>query len=143
MNYELIQEAFKYYGEKEVSGKLHNQVVVDMFKDAGHPQITDDETAWCSAFVNALAFRTGYHSTGKLNARSWLKEGYEVDNLEDADVVVFWRSSPDSWKGHVGIPIRDDGKNIWTLGGNQSNQICIKPYPKSQLLGYRKLKKIA
>ena len=27
---------------------------------------------------------------------------------------------------------------IYTLGGNQSNSICIKPYPKERLLGYRR-----
>lgn len=142
MNYELIKEAFKYYGEKEVGGSLHNDVIVSMFEDAGHPQIDDDETAWCAAFIGAICHRTKHEKSGMLNAQSYLKLGYAVENIQDADIVVFWRDSPDSWKGHVGIPIRDDGENIWTLGGNQSNQINIKPYPKYRVKGFRKLKKL-
>lgn len=40
-------------GIKEIAGKDHNPLIVSMFADVGHPQIRDDETAWCAAVVAA------------------------------------------------------------------------------------------
>jgi hypothetical protein len=58
------------------------------------------------------------------------------------DVVVFWRESPQGWKGHVGIFIAQDTNIIYALAGNHNNAIDISAYPRDQLLGYRSLKKL-
>lgn len=135
--------ALKYYGVKEVSGGVHNPIILDFFSEIGyshkdHPWITD-ETAWCSAFANAVAKRSGREYSGKLNARSWLSVGQEIETPDIGDIVVFWRGSPTDWRGHVGFYISEDATHIYTLGGNQSNMVCIQPYPKKQLIGYRRL----
>jgi len=52
-------------------------------------------------------------------------------------VTVFWRGSPDSWKGHVAFWLRREGSRIWVLGGNQANSVSAKPYPASRLLATR------
>jgi uncharacterized protein (TIGR02594 family) len=148
MNYEIshpemFSHAMDFYGLKEIPGEEDNPQILEFFSEIGHDRVKDDETAWCSAWINYLAKVTGYARSGKLTARSWLKVGTSVSNPTPGDIVVFWRESVTSWKGHVGIFIRDDGTFIWTLGGNQNNSVCIKPYPKERLLDYRMLNKVS
>ena len=135
-----LEIALANYGTKEVVGIRHNEKVLEYFRESGHSWVKDDETAWCSAFANYCALLAGYKTSGKLDARSWLKVGKEVENAELGDIVVFWRSKKTSWKGHVAFYIREDETHIWVLGGNQNNEVNIKPYLKSRLLGYRNIK---
>ena len=79
-------------------------------------------------------------------AREWLKIGRIVFKPKMGDLVVFWRESLFSWKGHVGIFIKEDEADsnyIWVLGGNQYflgfRIVCIKKYKKSEVLGYRRV----
>lgn len=135
----LLNIALSQYGIKEIVGKKHNTEVLKYFYDIGHTWVKDDETAWCSAFINWCALKSDKPLSGKLNARSWLTVGEGVEVPEIGDVVVLWRESPGSWKGHVGLFIREADEHIYILGGNQNNSVCIRAYPKSQLLEYRRL----
>jgi len=54
-------------------------------------------------------------------------------------VAIFYRGDPGGWQGHVGLFVRIEGDSVLVLGGNQSNQVKISPYPYSRLLGYREL----
>ncbi|MDB0603185.1 TIGR02594 family protein [Tenacibaculum maritimum] len=139
MNHKLISKASSQFGIKEIVGNTHNKEVLKYFQEIGHSWVKDDETAWCSAFVNWVAKQVGANYTGKLNARSWLKIGKKVDVPQIGDVVVFWRQSPTSWKGHVAFFIRETTDLIYVLGGNQQNQVKITAYPKNRLLEYRRL----
>lgn len=139
---DMLLEMLAEYGMKEVDGIGSNPEIIAMGKDLGFDIADDSTTAWCSLAINYFAKKCGYEFTGKLDARSWLKMPVMVLKPTIGDIVVFWRESPQSWKGHVGIFIAQDLNIIYTLGGNQGNQICISGYPKDQLLGYRKLKKI-
>lgn len=105
--------------------------------------INDDETPWCSIFLNWCAKKAGFERTGKANARSWLNVGRKVDIPEPGDTVIFWRGSKDSWKGHVGLFMGygEDEDVIFSLGGNQGNQVSITEMPANQLLGFRRLAK--
>lgn len=141
MNHELLKVALAEYGITEQQGQVHHPRVLQYFHDIGHRWVQNDETAWCSAFVNWVALQACYEYSGALNARSWLKVGTAVTQPEMGDVVVFWRESPQSWKGHVGFFIRATGEHIYVLGGNQLNAVNIRPYPAAHLLGYRRLQK--
>jgi uncharacterized protein (TIGR02594 family) len=132
--------AFKEYGVKEITGELDNPRIVQYFDDIGFDGAKmKDETAWCSCFTNWVAQQSSLESSGALNARSWLNVGTEVETPEFGDIVIFWRGSPTSWKGHVAFYINHDENNIYVLGGNQGNQVCIRPYPIDRLLQYRRL----
>ena len=119
--------------------KGDNPKVVAYFKDSGNPGVTNDETAWCAAFVGAMLRRAGVKSTGALNARSYLDWGTPVDrkNALPGDVVIFKRGSS-SWQGHVAFFVKDRGALIDVLGGNQSNAVNVKGYQAAALLGIRR-----
>ena len=138
---DLLMFALGQYGVAELKGDgQHNDVIVNYFKEIGHKWVSDDETAWCSAFMNYCAKMVGREMSGKLNARSWLNVGEEVEEPQPGDVVIFWRGSKDSWKGHVAIFINKDENYHYVLGGNQSNMVKISPYANYRVLGYRRLK---
>jgi uncharacterized protein (TIGR02594 family) len=142
MNSRILEVAFNQYGVEEIPGKQHNPVILNWFKEIGCEWIKDDETAWCSCFVNWVALKAGVERSGKLNARSWVNVGENIEKPMLGDVVIFWRESRDSWKGHVAFYINDDEDWIYCLGGNQNNKVCVKPYPKYRFLAYRRLKPI-
>lgn len=119
----------------------HNPKVIAYFRDAGHPEVKDDETAWCAAFVGAMLRRAGMQSTGMLTARSYLNWGVAVDrkDAKAGDIVILKRGNS-SWQGHVGFFVRDSGTSITLLGGNQANAVNRRAYnvDKGQLLGIRR-----
>lgn len=132
--------ALTQFGVKEIVGLEHNPQILKYFDETGFDWIDDDETAWCSAFVNWVCFKNNLPLSGKLNARSWLKVGAPLDEgcePQVGDIVVLWRGDPKGWKGHVGFFISKEDNLINILGGNQSNKVCIKPYPEHRLLEYR------
>lgn len=134
--------ALSLYGEKEIKGQEDNPIIVQMFTDLGYDgKKLKDETAWCSAFINWCFLKVGLPYTGKLNARSWLNWGSSIGSGKPilGDVVVFWRESPQSWKGHVGFYITERHGWIYVLGGNQNNEVNIKGYPKKRLLDIRRM----
>ncbi len=133
-----------YLGTKEIPGKKHNGLIVSWLQRL-MPTADADEISWCSAFVNEMALATGYEQSKSLTARSWLKCGDPIKpgDAQPGDVVIFWRESPTSWKGHVAFFVGYEGSKIKVLGGNQSDAVTIANYPRSQLLGIRRLRRVA
>ena len=139
---DLLITALSQYGIKEISGEKDNNSILTYFKECGHQWVKDDETAWCSAFVNWCAKITGYEYTKELNAKSWLEVGEEIKNPVMGDIVVFWRITKNSGYGHVAIYINKVNDEIYCLGGNQNNMVNISSYPKDRVIGFRRLSKI-
>ena len=137
----IIQTALSQYGVKETVGSNDHPQIINYFRSLGYDgHKLHDETAWCSAYANWVAKTAGYEFSGQLTARSWLTVGVSTSTPEIGDVVVFWRESPKSWKGHVGFFIKETKRYVYVLGGNQSNKVCIKAYPKNRVLDYKKLR---
>lgn len=140
----MIDTAKGYLGLREFERGKSNPEIAEMVGDIT-PSMASDKTPWCSAFVNRVAALSGLKGSGSLAARSWLKVGEEVptEQAREGDVVVFWRESPDSWKGHVGIYAgTDGGGNIRVIGGNQGDSVSTKSYPISRLLSVRRLQRV-
>ena len=76
-----------------------------------------------------------------LTARSYLEWGEPVDrqNAREGDICVFTRGNS-TWQGHVAFFVKDNGKTISVLGGNQSNAVNIKNYSADRLIGIRRAK---
>lgn len=137
-NIKVLNEAFKMYGVTEVAGAADNPKVIELFNELGFDgKKLKDETAWCAAFANTMLKRAGCVFQKTLNARSFLDLDGETKEPKLGDIVVLWRESAESWKGHVGFYVNETESHINILGGNQSNRVKISAYPKHRLLGYR------
>jgi uncharacterized protein (TIGR02594 family) len=115
-----------------------NSQVDGLFDAVGHRNLNDD-TPWCGAFMGS-ALQQGGSTNGATNplwARDYLKTGAPVDlsQAQVGDIVVFKRGSG----GHVGFYMGQEGDKIKVLGGNQSNQVSVQSYKKSDLLGVRRI----
>lgn len=121
-------------GVHEITGPQHNQRVVAYFDAIGHPEVKDDETPWCAAFVGACLERAGIPSTKSAWARDYLKWGVGTTSPRPGTIVVLDRGNG---YGHVGFFVRRDRDHVWLLGGNQSDQVNITSFPISRVLGYR------
>ena len=121
---------------KEVAGAGSNENVLK-YHTATSLRATDDETAWCSAFVNWCVKTAGLIGTNLANAQSFLKWGTAVEHPSEGDIVVFQRGK-EKWMGHVGFFVRFEGSQVMCLGGNQGNEVNISGYAKNRVLGYRR-----
>jgi len=115
----------------------------------GMPTDVTDETPWCSAFVNGMAWELRLPRSKSAAARSWLAVG-EVIRLEQArpadDVVILKRGVGDqpgpevlNAQGHVGFFAGIQNDHVMVLGGNQGDAVCVKPFPAGLVLGVRRL----
>lgn len=140
----VVEVASGQIGVKEVSGSKSNPQILKYAKECGFNNYTSDESAWCSLFANWVAKTTGLERSNSLAARSWLNVGIPIENPEPGDIVVFWRESRESWKGHVGFfnGFSADGKRVYCLGGNQGNQVSITAKTLDTVLGYRRLRPV-
>lgn len=138
-----FEVAKNYIGVREIPGKKHNPIILGWLRKIG-TWVTDDETAWCSTFINYCALVTGRERTGKLNARSWLEVGaaVDLDSARKGDVVILWRGSKSSWKGHVAFLDHYNKSRglLYLLGGNQNNEVNVTAYSTDRLLGIRRLR---
>jgi len=132
-----IDIACKYIGTREISGAVNNSTIVRWWKDI-KSSIRDDETPWCAAFVGGVLEECGIISSRSAAARSYLKWGKNLVIPAVGCIVVFWRGSPNGWSGHVGFLVgKDAAGNLMILGGNQGNEVNIRPFPQSRVLSYR------
>lgn len=134
---EWYSVAHAYIGLEEIKGAEHNEEIIEFWKLCKLPFRTD-ETPWCAGFVGGVLEKCGIQSTRSGLARSYLEWGKNIGEARIGAIVVFWRIKRYSGHGHVGfVAGYPSGGFVPTLGGNQGNRVCIKPYPESRVLGYR------
>jgi len=134
-----MEVALGEMGIRERRGEgRHNPRIVEYISSVNR-SIQDDETAWCSAFVNWVMSEIGLRGSRRLNARSWTTWGNTVptSSPQYGAITVLWRVSPSSWKGHVGFYCGEANGKLILLGGNQGNKVSLKEYPRERLLTYR------
>lgn len=94
---------------------------------------------WCAGFARWVLEQADIPCAATAAARSFLKWGRPIEEPVPGCVVVFWRESKASWKGHVGFLIEAGPRKLKVLGGNQApgSQVSITQYDRSRLLGLR------
>ena len=128
--------------------------------DADHPLIqwwlslchfgpdSPDETPWCSAFVNGMAWLCGYARSENASARSWLRVGTGVPLAEarPGDVIVLKRGvepqpGPEvlSAQGHVGLFDGFESGQIAVVSGNMGDAVTRALFRVDKVLGVRRL----
>ncbi|WMN11018.1 hypothetical protein QYS49_36875 [Marivirga salinae] len=62
-------------------------------------------------------------------------------STKTGDVIIFWRESPQSCKGHFGFffGYSQDASRVYCLGRNQDNYISISLYDANIILGFIRL----
>lgn len=121
-----FEEAKHLMGTKEVLGDKSNPVIMDWAKDLDIHYAGDD-VPWCGLFVAHCVGTTLQQEVlpgNPLDARQWEKFGTAIDPRVGA-IMVFWRESLTSGKGHVGFYVGEDAEAYQILGGNQSDAVCL------------------
>ena len=129
-----IELARQFIGLREVKGQEHNPEILQMWKDIKRGGIKDDETPWCAAFAGAMLERAGIKSSRFESAKSYLSWGVQLKEPKADCVVVFSRDGG----GHVGFVVGQDSVgNLLVLGGNQSDAVNVRAFPRARVSGYR------
>jgi len=131
-----LELAWAGLGVAETPGPTHNARVVGYYADVGHPQVTDDETAWCAAFLGSCLERAGVRSTRSLMARSYLDWGEPQSEFRHGAIAVLSRTA-DPALGHVGFLVGQTEGTVILLSGNQGDRVCVEAFPRSRLLALR------
>jgi uncharacterized protein (TIGR02594 family) len=132
-------------GQKEVSGTEHNSRIVEYHKTTTLPEsLYNDETAWCSSFVNWCFRQAGYVGTNSARAKDWKKWGklYEKPIYGSVAIIDYGVTDEGVDKGgHVGFVIgRTSRGAIVILGGNQGKtdkgSVNEIPFGSKDVVGY-------
>lgn len=124
------------YGVAEVPGNNHNPRILEYHATCSL-KATNDETAWCSSFVNWCVIQAGLEGTNDAAARSWLgwSGGSKIKSPRTGAIAVLRRGSQ-PWQGHVGFFIDMSDGHVSLLGGNQSDSVSVAPFPKEKVLAF-------
>lgn len=129
-----VAEARKNLHVREIKGPQHCPEILQYWRDIKRGGIKDDETPWCAAFVGAMLERVGIQSTRFESARSYLTWGTELREPVPGCIVVFTRDGG----GHVGFVVgQNENRDLLVLGGNQSDAVNIRAFPRARVTGFR------
>lgn len=134
--YDKIYAAAKSkFGEKEIPGNKDNPFILECFKTTSY-KADHDETAWCAAFIGWVLKQVGLKGSGSAAAVSYLKWGVELKVPVKGCIMVLQHPSGGH---HVTIFDREENGRVYGLGGNQSNQVNVSSWAKSEVMkgGYR------
>jgi len=121
---------------KEIKGDQDNPRIV-AYHNTTNLSANDDETPWCSSFVNFCMKEGGIDGTHSALARSWEKWGKRLNQPTTGCVVVLERPAGGANAGHVGFYLGEQNNEIHLLGGNQGDKVCIAPFKKNRVIAYR------
>lgn len=138
----LIQIAAQEIGVTEIEGDNSNPRILAYAKAAGFDSwYHNDDTPWCSVFLNWATAEAGLERSKDGRARSWKDIGQEPAHPEPGDIALFVPVPNATSITHVGIYLgySQDQQRVYVLGGNQSNQVNVSGFPADTLVGFRRL----
>lgn len=127
----MVTEARQLIGTLESPGLLNNPTILAWAEELGlRHQYTADSIPWCGLFMALVAKRAGKEPpAGPLWALNWAHWGSPAGQPCLGDVLVFVRSGG----GHVALYVGETATHYYTLGGNQSDQVCVTRIQKIRL----------
>jgi len=133
-----LEEAKHLIGTKEVLGPKNNPIILDWATslDIHYP---GDDIPWCGLFVSHCIGTTLPQEVlpgNPLGARQWARVG-DSSTPRTGAIMVFWRETPTSGKGHVGFYVGEDETAYQILGGNQSDSVSLTWLDKKRLVAAR------
>ncbi|MER8394902.1 TIGR02594 family protein [Mesorhizobium sp. M1340] len=133
-----FKEARRLLGTREKPGAGSNPDILDWATDV-NVMYKGDDIPWCGLFVGHCIGSTLDREplpTNVLGARAWATFGIKTQPTSGA-VMVFWRNSLQSGKGHVGFYAGEDAGAYRILGGNQSDSVSLAWVSKNRLVAAR------
>ena len=133
-----FEEARHLLGTKEMLGPGNNPVILEWAQDLDI-HYPGDDIAWCGLFVAhciGLTLPEELLPGNPLGARQWQRYG-DKTTPRFGSVMVFWRESRSSGKGHVGFYTGEDETAYQILGGNQSDKVSLAWVSKDRFLSAR------
>lgn len=127
-----LKIAMKEVGTREIVGYENDKRVLEYHKVSGG--FSNDEVPWCGSFVNWVMKQAGFSQTVEYPARakSWLDFGNR-----SAPTIGALAIKSRTGGGHVGFVLAIDKKDIYLIGGNQSNEVNIRKYKVSDFVDFR------
>lgn len=141
-----LVSALRDVGVAEAPGpSVSNPRIDAMYSLVGHPECVgkDSEVPWCAAFDGSHLKANGYkippiaESLRALAYDDRIGRPVSIAEARRGDVARFTRGAAGSGQGHVGfvLAIKDGGRTIELLSGNQGNAVTIKDYSTDRLVG--------
>lgn len=133
-------------GQAEVPGAGKDNPRILEYHQATTLRATDDETPWCSSFVNWVMSQSSHAGTRNALASSWLAWGEKLTEPRYGAIAIIRSRSAagnaatgSSTGYHVGFLVEQTDKALRILGGNQSNTVKVSSFSREQytLEGYR------
>lgn len=131
MKFSWLTIAENERGVKEMAGSAANPRIIQ-YHATTKLKATSDEVPWCSSFVNWVMSQAKYPTTRSAAAKSWADYGREA--IPQLGVIAVFRRQGGN---HVGFYYGETATGVRVLGGNQSNEVNVRLYRKSDLIGYR------
>lgn len=130
-----LQAGIKMLGTKETPGVKDNRTIIDWAKEEGGDiaaEYTHDSIPWCALFANHCLTKAGLKGTQSLWALDFAGKWPSVKLIGPA--VGAFAPMLRNGGGHIiQVVGKDQRGNIMGLGGNQSDQVSIVPFPMSRL----------
>jgi len=130
-----LEAGIKLIGTKEVLGSKDNKIIMDWAKEEGgsiEKNYDHDIIPWCALFANHILTKVGLKGTETLWALDFAGK-WPANKLAGPAVGAFAPMLRNGG-GHIVVVVgKDQHGNIMGLGGNQSDQVSIVPFPVSRL----------
>jgi uncharacterized protein (TIGR02594 family) len=130
-----VEAGIKLLGTHEGAGAADNPEILDWAKDEGGEiakEYTHDSIPWCALFANHILAKAGLKGTDTLWALDFA--GHWPSMKLAGPAVGAFAPMKRSGGGHIICVVgRDQHGNVMGLGGNQSDQVSIVPFPVSRL----------
>ena len=130
-----LEAGIKLIGTKETLGSKNNLKIIDWAKEEGggiEKAYTHDSIPWCALFANHILTKVGLKGTETLWALDFAGK-WPANKLAGPAVGAFAPMLRNGG-GHIVVVVgKDQYGNIMGLGGNQSDQVSIIPFPVSRL----------
>lgn len=144
VNARLCMAAVEFGGVAEVRGGRSHPMIVRWLAAVIPGFKGTDATAWCSAWMVAVAERAHADLGDRppnATARSWTHVGTSVllEQARPGDVVVLSRPGGKAWQGHVGVYARHGKRTVTLFGGNQGNRSGFADYPLTRIVTIQRL----
>lgn len=132
-----VTEAMKWINTREAPGSADNPQIVAWAREEGGEiaqDYTHDSIPWCALFANMILYKVGLKGTGTLWALDFAKWGEPVNGPAVGAFAPMKRDGG----GHIAVVVgRDQHGNLMCIGGNQSDEVSIRPFPADRPVAFR------